>query len=107
MIRYNPINYIPLIILGITSLIGIFLTNKKSYRLNYLILIISLGFSPFFQEAHATDYKKNQSKIDNNDEVVYLKHDNIKKTIEGQTLDHLGLTKMCCRRHMLTHVDIE
>ena len=49
----------------------------------------------------------NQNKIENNDEVMYLKHDNIKKTIEGQTLDHLGLTKMCCRRHMLTHVDIE
>lgn len=49
----------------------------------------------------------NKSKINNNDEVVYLKHDNIEKTVEGETLDHLGLTKICCRRHMLTHVDIE
>jgi len=30
-----------------------------------------------------------------------------KKSIEGETLDRLGLTKQCCRRHMLTHVDIE
>ena len=30
-----------------------------------------------------------------------------KKSIEGETLDRLKLTKQCCRRHMLTHVDIE
>ena len=29
------------------------------------------------------------------------------KSIEGKTLDELGLRKPCCRRHMLTHVDIE
>ena len=48
---YNPIHYIPLILLGITSLIGIFLTDKKSYRLNYLILIFFfyiITFSFFF-----------------------------------------------------------
>ena len=28
------------------------------------------------------------------------------KTIEGFLLDELGITKMCCRRHFLTHVDI-
>ena len=38
--------------------------------------------------------------------VIYLTQDNIKKTIEGKVLDDLGLTKMCCRRHLLTHVDI-
>ena len=31
----------------------------------------------------------------------------LKKTPEGEALDKLQLTKMCCRRHMLTHVDIE
>ena len=29
------------------------------------------------------------------------------KTIEGKILDNLGLKNVCCRRHMLTHVDIE
>jgi DNA-directed RNA polymerase subunit N (RpoN/RPB10) len=24
----------------------------------------------------------------------------------GKVLDHLGLTKLCCRRHMLTHTDL-
>ncbi len=41
------------------------------------------------------------------DKVVYLTKNNTDKTIEGETLDKLQLNKMCCRRHMLTHVDIE
>jgi DNA-directed RNA polymerase subunit N (RpoN/RPB10) len=46
--------------------------------------------------------------IDKNDikEVQYLTKNNIKKTHEGKVLDELKLNKMCCRRHMLTHVDI-
>jgi len=40
-------------------------------------------------------------------EVIYLDDKLIKKTPEGTVLDKLNLTKMCCRRHMLTHVDIE
>ena len=40
------------------------------------------------------------------EEVVYLTPENTEKTIEGKTLDELGQDKMCCRRHMLTHVDI-
>ena len=39
--------------------------------------------------------------------VIYLTKEYIDKTPEGEVLDKLGLTKMCCRRHMLTHVDIE
>jgi DNA-directed RNA polymerase subunit N (RpoN/RPB10) len=39
--------------------------------------------------------------------VIYLDNDNITKTPEGDVLDKLGLTKYCCRRHMLTHVDLE
>lgn len=41
------------------------------------------------------------------DKVVYLTKDNIEKTPEGEVLDEIGLTDECCRRHMLTHVDIE
>tara|TARA_B100000795_G_scaffold267547_3_gene252599 strand:+ start:2674 stop:2907 length:234 start_codon:yes stop_codon:yes gene_type:complete len=56
-------------------------------------------------------YLKNvrQIKIDNNleqEEVIYLTETTVKKTPEGQVLDSLGLTKICCRRHILTHVDI-
>jgi len=40
------------------------------------------------------------------DKVIYLTAEYIDKTPEGEVMDSLGLTKMCCRRHMLTHVDI-
>jgi DNA-directed RNA polymerase subunit N (RpoN/RPB10) len=44
---------------------------------------------------------------DDVDKVVYISKKNIDKTPEGKVLDDLGLTNVCCRRHMLTHVDIE
>jgi DNA-directed RNA polymerase subunit N (RpoN/RPB10) len=43
----------------------------------------------------------------NIEKVVYLTKDNIEKTPEGTVLDNLKLTNVCCRRHILTHVDIE
>jgi len=47
------------------------------------------------------------SRDQEQDSVVYLTKSNIEKTPEGVVLDSMGLTKICCRRHMLTHVDIE
>jgi len=41
------------------------------------------------------------------DRVVYLTKNNMEKTSEGRILDDMHLTRPCCRRHMLTHVDIE
>jgi DNA-directed RNA polymerase I, II, and III subunit RPABC5 len=42
----------------------------------------------------------------NPDVIQYLDHTKIDKTVEGEVLDTLRLTKLCCRRHMLTHVNI-
>lgn len=41
------------------------------------------------------------------DKVLYLTKEFHEKTPEGEVLDDLGMKKMCCRRHFLTHVDIE
>jgi len=41
------------------------------------------------------------------DNVIYLTKVQTDKTPEGEVMDRLLLNKMCCRRHMLTHVDIE
>jgi DNA-directed RNA polymerase I, II, and III subunit RPABC5 len=41
------------------------------------------------------------------DKVLYLTKEFTDKTPEGEVLDELNLRKMCCRRHVLTHVDIE
>ena len=39
--------------------------------------------------------------------VIYLTKEHRDKTPEGEVLDELRLNKICCRRHMLTHVNIE
>ena len=41
------------------------------------------------------------------EKVIYLTTDNVEKTPEGEVLDELQLKKYCCRRHMLTHIDLE
>jgi DNA-directed RNA polymerase I, II, and III subunit RPABC5 len=41
------------------------------------------------------------------DKVLYLTKEFAEKTPEGEVLDDLNMKKMCCRRHFLTHVDIE
>jgi DNA-directed RNA polymerase subunit N (RpoN/RPB10) len=48
---------------------------------------------------------KKKDKRPENDEMEYLT-ESTDKTAEGRALDYLGLKKVCCRRHMLTHVDI-
>jgi DNA-directed RNA polymerase subunit N (RpoN/RPB10) len=50
--------------------------------------------------------KKLEKKMDI-EKVIYLTKDFHEKTPEGEVLDELGLNKLCCRRHILTHVDIE
>jgi DNA-directed RNA polymerase I, II, and III subunit RPABC5 len=41
------------------------------------------------------------------DAVVYLTAKNVEKTVEGQVMDKMRIDQPCCRRHFLTHVDIE
>jgi len=50
--------------------------------------------------------KGNDESIDV-DKVLYLTKEFAEKTPEGEVLDELNMRKMCCRRHFLTHVDIE
>lgn len=57
-------------------------------------------------------YKEEVNKANSNndvgvDDTIYFTTDNTDKTINGRVLDDLKLNKICCRRHMLTHVDIE
>jgi DNA-directed RNA polymerase subunit N (RpoN/RPB10) len=51
--------------------------------------------------------EKKLAKDMNVDKVIYLTKEYKDKTPEGEVMDDLKLTSLCCRRHMLTHVDIE
>jgi DNA-directed RNA polymerase subunit N len=63
----------------------------------------------------ADKYRYYQSEVRRNkllqgqdvEKVVYLTKERVDKTPEGMVMDYLGLKNVCCRRHMLTHVDIE
>ena len=64
------------------------------------------------KDMHISDINKSGIKNGINKEfyvekVIYLTPEFSEKTPEGEVLDELGLNKMCCRRHMLTHVDID
>jgi len=52
-------------------------------------------------------YKEKISDKKKSKDPEYFSETNSKKTIEGLVMDELKLTKPCCRRHMITHVDIE
>jgi len=57
----------------------------------------------YLREVREMKEKKNMDT----QKVVYLTQKNTEKTPEGIIMDKLGLNKICCRRHMLSHVDIE
>ena len=51
--------------------------------------------------------KRKLAKTINIDKVSYLTQEFRDKTPEGEILDELNISRMCCRRHFLTHVDID
>jgi DNA-directed RNA polymerase subunit N (RpoN/RPB10) len=51
--------------------------------------------------------KRKMNKSMDAEKVLYLTKEFHDKTPEGEVLDELNMNKMCCRRHFLTHVDIE
>ena len=50
--------------------------------------------------------KRKGEDIISDEDIQYLDETKIGKTVEGEILDQLKMTDMCCRRHFLTHVDI-
>jgi DNA-directed RNA polymerase I, II, and III subunit RPABC5 len=70
--------------------------------------VISNRYQIYCDEVRLRKIQSSKYKNDmDRNRVEYFTQENTNKTIEGDVLDELGLTKMCCRRHMLSHVDIE
>ena len=49
---------------------------------------------------------KGESKKNKESDTIDVNSKQIEKTNAGIVLDNLGLTRYCCRRHLLTHVDL-
>lgn len=71
-------------------------------------MVIADKYRFYVEEVRKRKLAKNgNDKSINIDKVVYLTKEFHEKTPEGEVLDELLMNKMCCRRHFLTHVDIE
>jgi DNA-directed RNA polymerase subunit N len=66
-------------------------------------MVLADKYRYYLQEVRRMKLEKGKDT----EKVVYVTKKNIEKTPEGIVLDDLGLTNVCCRRHMITHVDIE
>ena len=53
------------------------------------------------------EVRRLKSAMNDVNAVTYLTPETNDKAVEGLTMDKLKLDKICCRRHMLTHVEIE
>jgi len=51
--------------------------------------------------------KRKQEGDEHSGDVVYLTKAYSTKSPEAHVMDELGLKRVCCRRHFMTHVDIE
>ena len=53
-------------------------------------------------------YKKKVAELRGNTDPkpIYMDGKSVPKTVELQVLEELGLHRYCCRKHMLTHVDL-
>ena len=51
-------------------------------------------------------YCKEVEKKQNQDSVLNVNSKTMQKTTEGKVLDNLGLKRYCCRRMMISHVDL-
>ena len=57
------------------------------------------------KQLHDDDKARELSFIRNVEDFLNKNEEDI-KSVEGKMLDKLGVFKMCCRRHMLTSVDV-
>ena len=51
--------------------------------------------------------KLKQEKDMDGNQVVYLTKLYNERSPEAIVMDNIGITRICCRRHYLTHVDID
>lgn len=51
-------------------------------------------------------YKKRVQELRGTTAPIYMDGQTVPKTAELEVLKQLGLNRYCCRKHMLTHVDL-
>jgi DNA-directed RNA polymerase I, II, and III subunit RPABC5 len=59
-----------------------------------------------YMERLTEEYKKSHSDNNYTSSILLYTTDVTNQTIESKVLDELGITRFCCRRMLLTHVDL-
>jgi DNA-directed RNA polymerase subunit N (RpoN/RPB10) len=54
--------------------------------------------------ARVAEIKKKEN-LPIEDTILNVMNSNLEKTVEGRVMDELGLTRICCRKIFLGHVD--
>jgi DNA-directed RNA polymerase subunit N (RpoN/RPB10) len=57
----------------------------------------------FFKEEVAR--LKKQANLPDTDTILNINTDMVEKTIEGRVLDSIGCIRLCCRAHMMGHIE--
>jgi DNA-directed RNA polymerase subunit N (RpoN/RPB10) len=70
-------------------------------------MVIADKYRYYCKEVRKMKLAKQSIENGSIDKIIYLTKEFTDKTPEGEVLDDLGINKMCCRRHFLTHVDID
>ena len=81
--------------------------NPYFYQIYRTNIAVVSGVSTISDIAIITEFKQIEESFPTQEQLNVGVVEFIDKTPEGEVLDKLGFNKMCCRRHLLTHVDIE
>lgn len=57
-----------------------------------------------YYQKRVADLKRKENQQDK-PSVINMNVNDVKKTVEGRVLDEMGLTRLCCRKIMLSHID--
>jgi|TARA_B100000686_G_C16703385_1_gene924797 DNA-directed RNA polymerase I, II, and III subunit RPABC5 len=68
--------------------------------------ILADKWNHFQEECRKKKMSNTNSKEQLQIEVIDINANEITKTVEGEVLDQLGLTRYCCRKSILTHIDL-
>ena len=52
------------------------------------------------------DKKRKKGLDENETSIIDFNSEDLQKTPEGEALDELGLIRYCCRKILLTHIDL-
>lgn len=65
-----------------------------------------IGSKYYYFKDKVAELKK-RANLPLEDTVINVNSVNVEKTIEGKVLDSMGCIRLCCRSHMMGHIEFE